>query len=106
MMALDGWAAAIVLAKLALYAGAALGAGGVLHRLALGPGPGASGRSVVAGALLAAVASLALVALQAGLLAGQGLSGMADPAMLGFVLGSPWVDAAALARVVDVLERR
>lgn len=96
MMPLDGWAAAIVLAKLALYAGAALAAGGMLHRLTLGPGPGASARTVVAGALLVCVASLGLVALQAGLLAGRGLCGMADPAMLGFVIESRWGESTAL----------
>jgi putative copper export protein len=41
-------------------------------------------------------AALALVALQAGLLAGRGPAGMADTAMLGFVLESPWGGSTAL----------
>jgi len=102
-MALDGWALAIVVAKLALYAGSALAAGGVLCRLALGRASGASGPSVVAGAMLAVAASLALIALQAGLLAGRGPAGMADPDMLGFVVGSPWGDSTALRLAGAVL---
>jgi putative copper resistance protein D len=94
-MTLDGWAVAILLARVALYAGAALSAGGALHALLLGPAPGASRRSVIAGAGLALAASLGLVALQAGLLAGRGPAGMADPAMLRLVLESPWGESLA-----------
>ena len=99
-MALDGWAAANILAKWALYAAVLLAVGSALfamlfNRRAVSLWPRLR-RGVLIGSALAALATGLQLMLQAGLLSGSGLMGMADTEMLALLWATPAGDAALL----------
>ncbi|MEO1473684.1 MAG: CopD family protein, partial [Pseudomonadota bacterium] len=102
-MEIDLWGAAGVPVKLALYAASFLSAGAALFLVVYGERSGVlrAGltRTVVIGAIVAAAASVAFIAIQAGMLAGAGIAGMADPAMMSLLWGTQAGDAIILRLV-------
>ena len=100
MMELDGWAVANIFAKWLLYGAAFAAVGSALFAIIFGARAAALAprlrTGVIAGSALAALATGLQLMLQAGLLSGSGLMGMADPEMLELLWQTPAGDAAAL----------
>ncbi len=96
-MELDGWAAASVIIKIAVYAGAFVAAGTGLFRAVFAAQAVPLGqlvsRTLVIAAVCGSIATLVQMGTQAGMLAGGGLSGMIDGEMLDLIRQTPAGDA-------------
>lgn len=103
---IDGWAIAAVFAKAAGYGAALLAIGGPLFIAALPIASRGVCRLAMKVAAIAALATIAVLALQFGIraarISGMGVSGAFDPIMLGFVWDSP-LGTAAVFRVSGAL---
>lgn len=109
MMALDAWTALLLASKLALYFGAALAAGAVLFRLSIAGLTGreahaATGLALWTGIVVTALAGLAVIGFQAGLLADDGLRGIRDAEMIALVMEGPagtglWLRTAGVVAI-------
>ena len=95
---IDGWALAAILAKSLGYGAALLAIGGPLFVVAFRTAPDDALRLVRNIAVLAALISVAILAVQFGIrsarISGMGLAGATDLMMLGFVWDSPLGTAA------------
>lgn len=100
MMELDGWAAANIVAKWALYSAAFLAVGSALFAITFGERAAALRprlqTGVLLGTALAALATGLQLMLQAGLLSGSGPMGMFDTEMLALLWETQAGDAALL----------
>ena len=104
---IDGWAVAAILVKTLEYGTALLALGGPLFLVTIQSAPDSALRVARTVAIGAAALCLCLLALRFGIrsarISGMGMSGMADPVMLGLIWHSPLGSAALLRGLGAVL---